>query len=122
MTVNLSRVLRIERALGIGEREVRQMVFVAPNAWPDIDRAKWETLEQGPLRPAVSDVYSVEVECSAERRDLVAHIHGIDVERVGLVIEVPAPDEVEQADEATRAAWYANNLMHIWHRAGDAVA
>ena len=87
------RVRMLERRLGLTP-DAGRLGIVAPNAWSDRDRDAWERAE------ILHD--------TAAQDDLIEANSGIrPVRRLGVVsvVIVPAPQAVEEADEATRAAW-----------------
>jgi len=90
------RLDRLSRASGGGDA-CGPLALIAPNSWSDADRAAWETaqiLHDEDGEGALIEKYAGHPvrPCRHARR----HI---------LVIEVPAPQDVEDADEPTRAAW-----------------
>lgn len=102
MPITRTRIRRLEDEFGrAGEDSVcGKMVVLAPNAWPDADREAWE-----------------HAEILHDHEDLIARNTGVRPQRcrqhVRSVI-VLAPDEIEQADEATRAAWCAMHMRPWW--------
>ena len=99
MPFNVSRIRRMEDHFGMpsdGEGECGPIPIFAPNSWSDEDRDLWER---------ASILHDQEL-----HDDLIERNTGIRPSRcpgriTGLI--VPAPVQVEQADEATRAEWRA---------------
>jgi len=74
--------------------DIGRLVLVTPNSWRDADRDAWE-------RAAILRDTTV-------KDDLIEKYSGIrPTRRPGVisVVIVPAPAAIEEADEATRAAW-----------------
>jgi hypothetical protein len=76
-----------------------RLVIIAPNSWADQDRDAWERAE---------------ILHDADAKDeLIEKYTGIrPTRRIGVinVVVVPAPQAIEEADEATRAAWRARRV------------
>jgi hypothetical protein len=108
--VSDGRLDRLERIYGVGDDEPGQLVIVAPNAWPDADRAAYYAGTGEPIgRSAtpIPDVARLSV-LSEGALDAIERQTGIRPKgQAGhvCVVEVPAPEGVERADEATRPAW-----------------
>jgi hypothetical protein len=91
-----SRLQRIERGLGGGD-DCGPLALIAPNSWSDADREAWERaqiLHDEEVEGALIEKYAGHAvrPCRHARQ----HFN---------VIVVPALQDVEDADEATRAAW-----------------
>jgi hypothetical protein len=100
------RLDRIERSFGGGD-DCGPLALIAPNSWSDADRAAWERTQI----VHDEDVESALIEKYAGHpvrpcRHARQHFN---------VIVVPAPQDVEEADEATRAAWRERvSSQHPW--------
>jgi len=99
------RLAKLEAGFGNGD-PCGPLALIAPNSWSDTDRAAWETAQILPdeeVEGALIEKYAGHPvqPCRHARR----HI---------LVIEVPAPQDVEDADEATRAAWRERVTPRPW--------
>jgi hypothetical protein len=123
MTVSLSRLLRAELALAkSGHGETQEMHFIAPNAWPDAERSAWNQAAPGATLPRAPSDFITKTAMTHERQMLIARVHGLEPDQVGMVIEIPAPEEIEAADEPTRAAWYGEFLLRNRAWPGNAAA
>ena len=101
MTITRTRITKVEQRFADAGDDCGPLTIIAPNSWSDADRATWE---QGELVP------------DAERDgDLIEKYHGQRPRPCSrghfVIIEVPAPQDLEDADEATRAAWRQSRGM-----------
>ena len=92
------RLDRLSRAFGADD-DCGPLALITPNSWSDADRAAWERAEilhDDTTRADLIERYSGTGPrpCHAARPHITTVI-------------VPAPLAVEEADEATRAAWRA---------------
>jgi hypothetical protein len=93
------RLDRIERGLGGRDDACGPLALIAPNSWSDADRAAWERAQivhDEDVESALIEKYAGHPvrPCRHARRHFT-------------IIVVPAPQHIEDADEATRAAWRA---------------
>jgi hypothetical protein len=80
-----------------------QLAIIAPNSWSDQDQALWQRAEILHDTDRQDDLIEANSGIRPTRRP----------GRVSVVI-VPAPDSVEHADEATRAAWREARRRDAW--------
>jgi hypothetical protein len=93
------RVRALEQRIGSADDVCGPLAIIAPNSWSDEDREAWERrdiLHDQDLHDDLIEKYSgIRPQlCRGDRPQIT-------------VLIVPAPAEVEEADEATRAAWRA---------------
>jgi hypothetical protein len=93
------RISNLEQRLGGGDDDDGSpLVIIAPNAWSDADRDAWER----------ADILHDE-DLSADLIEIHSGVRPRPCRSGFSVIVVPAPAEVEEADEATRAEWCAEH-------------
>jgi hypothetical protein len=87
------RLSRLEQRLG-PTPAVGRLVFITPNSWSDADRESWERAEILPDTTVKDDLIEKHTGIRPTRRPGV----------ISIIVDM-APASIENADEATRAAW-----------------
>ena len=100
-----SRLRRIEQRFG-GRDDCGPLALIASNAWSDADRDAWEIARirhDEDVESALIEKYAGHAvrPCRCARQHFT-------------VIDVPAPQHIEEADEATRAAWREARRTDAW--------
>jgi hypothetical protein len=96
------RLTRLESMLGRDD-DGGQLALTSSNAWSDEDQALWQKsqiLHDQDLHDDLIEKYTGHRPC--RRPGLVS------------VIDVPAPQHIEEADEATRAIWREQANARAW--------
>jgi hypothetical protein len=109
MTASRARLDRLAKFYGSDAGFTGSIVLISPNGWPDFERDAYFAGRHDAPNPGIPipDVatYGVLDEAALDAVERVTGVRPRGRDGEICVIAVPAPEEIAEADDATRRAW-----------------